>query len=129
MQDRIVAHENPFHQWRRSDSGTESDARLLTELERLEYGAWSERCDAGTPDPQPIHLIQQLILTKPYPDKEIYDVPGYGRVWLCREGNWHHNGPKIDSPQARFLNLPRERFFDAVSDLINAVHEVDNFPF
>ena len=34
MQDRIVAHENPFHH--------------LTELERLEYWAWS---DSVTPDP------------------------------------------------------------------------------
>ena len=84
----------------------------LTPDERDEFNAWIESCHAGTPDSEPHHFANRL-----YPDLEIYEVLGYGRVWIDREGYWHHNGPKVG-----FFNICRERFEDAMSDLIQAVH-------
>jgi hypothetical protein len=77
-----------------------------------DYNAWMDATTNPNDYPLPIDFARQV-----YPDLQIWEVPGYGRVWIDREGEWHHNGPNVG-----FFNLCRERFEDAVNDLIQAVH-------
>lgn len=77
-----------------------------------DYNAWIDETSNPNDYPSPQDFARQV-----YPDLQIWEVYGYGRVWIDREGYWHHNGPKIG-----FFNICRERFEDAMSDLIQAVH-------
>lgn len=123
----------------------ENTFATMTQAERDEYNAYLDDCKTQVRDPLPEDFpfdddtpsvklpddgswdaAQQAYdrfkdeptqVTRLYDDADVWEVTGYGRVWCDREGNYRHNGPKV-----RFLNIARERFEDAVTDLIQAVH-------
>jgi len=80
MLTAIVTHEtqgiNPFDE--------------LTTEERAEYDAWSDEVNQGTRDLEPQDLAVRL-----YDDLDIWEIPGYGRVYFReRDDCWAHNGPR-----------------------------------
>ena len=106
MLGNIVTHEtqgiNPFDE--------------LTSDERAEYDAWAEQANAGTRDLEPQDLAFRV-----YDDLDIWEIPGYGRVYFReRDDCWAHNGPRpknigLDNR----YHATRE---GAISSLIEAVH-------
>lgn len=105
MFNAIVTHEpqgiNPFD--------------LLTSDELKEYEAWSDEANQGTRDLEPQDLARRL-----YDDLDIWEIPGYGRVYFKeRDDCWAHNGPR---PKKDFDRRYHENREGAIKALIEAVH-------
>ena len=105
MLTAIVTHEtqgiNPFDE--------------LTSDERAEYDAWAEQANAGTRDLEPQDLAFRV-----YDDLDIWEIPGYGRVYFReRDDCWAHNGPPSPRGLDRRYHETRE---GAIASLIEAVH-------
>ena len=114
MLTAIVTHEtqgiNPF------DLLTSDGFDKLNPAERAEFEAWSEEANRGTRDLEPQDLAVRV-----YDDLDIWEIPGYGRVYFReRDDCWAHNGPRpknigLDNR----YHATRE---GAISSLIEAVH-------
>lgn len=87
----------------------------LTSDERAEFEAWSEQANQGTRDLEPQDLARRL-----YDDLDIWEIPGYGRVYFKeRDDCWAHNGPR---PLKDFDRRYHETREGAIKALIEAVH-------